>query len=62
MWSQGNFIAISIDGHENALPDSYSNDKIFDEEKIIYNTKGDLRGGAPKSLYVLLSKEQKSTK
>jgi len=59
MWSQGNFIAISIDGYENALPDSYSNDGIFDEEMIIYNTKGDLRGGSPKSLYDLLSNKQK---
>ena len=54
MWVQGNYIAISNDVDYNALPDFKSQDKYFNDLKIIYNTKGNLKGGAPNKLSDLL--------
>ena len=59
MWTQGNFIAISNDYDWNALPDCDSKDKIFKDIYVIYNTKGNLRGGKPRELYKMLPKEIK---
>lgn len=53
MWSQGDFITISY-GNQCSLPDWQQADKIFSDEYIIYNTKGNLKGGTPQELYGLL--------
>jgi uncharacterized protein with ParB-like and HNH nuclease domain len=53
MWSQGDYIAISK-GTPCSLPDWENQDKIFNSSKKMYNTKGDLRGGAPQELAALL--------
>jgi hypothetical protein len=49
MWSEGNGIAIS-NGSPCSLPDWESKDPQFSEEYIIYNTKGNLKGGNPQKL------------
>jgi hypothetical protein len=54
MWSQGNYIAISNGIEANALPDYQDYDKVFQSTFIIYNTKGNLKGGSPKELSALL--------
>lgn len=54
MWSQGNSIAISH-GNPCSLPDWNGKDKIFNESHILYNTKGNLKGGTPKELSTLLN-------
>lgn len=59
MWSQGNYISISINGYYNALPNHITPDKIFKDYKTFYNTKGNLKGGDPKKLSQFLSKETK---
>jgi len=56
MWSQGNNIAFS-NGEECNLPNWKNKDKVFNDHFIIYNTKGNLRGGSPQELYKLLPKE-----
>lgn len=56
MWSQGNNIAFS-NGQECSLPDWKSKDKVFNDHYILYNTKGNLKGGSPQKLYDLLPKE-----
>lgn len=58
MWAQGNYIAISIKGNYNALPNHTSSDKIFNDYKTFYNTKGNLKGGNPKKLSQLLPKKK----
>lgn len=58
MWSQGNNIAFS-NGEYCNLPNWEKSDKVFDDHFIIYNTKGNLRGGTPTELYTLLPKEVK---
>lgn len=60
MWHQGNFISFSIQGNYNALPNYKSADKIFNDYKIFYNTKGNLKGGNPERLSNLLPKNIKS--
>jgi len=59
MWTQGNYIAISNSTDYNALPDDFNKDKVFSEVYIIYNTKGNLRGGDPTKLYDLIPPEIK---
>jgi len=59
MWTEGNYIAISNGVDANALSDYSSYDKVFKDIRIIYNTKGNLRGGNPQSLFDLLPKEIK---
>jgi len=58
MWSQGNNIAFS-NGQECSLPDWKNKDKVFDDHYILYNTKGNLKGGNPQKLYDLLPNEVK---
>lgn len=59
MWSQGNYLAFSNGTDPNALPDYTNSDKVFSDMCIIYNTKGNLKGGRPKELYNLLPKDIK---
>lgn len=49
MWANGNYIAISK-GSPCALPDWNSKDEHYKSEFILYNTKGNLKGGTPKCL------------
>jgi hypothetical protein len=60
MWEQGNYIAFSNDKNYNALPDCTTNDKVFSDLMIIYNTRGHLNGGKPKELFELLSEDAKN--
>ncbi len=50
MWSQGNSIAIS-EGWRCSLPDWENKDPQFKEEYVLYNTKGNLKGGTPEKLF-----------
>lgn len=59
MWSEGNYIAISNGVDANALSDYSSFDKVFEDIRIIYNTKGNLRGGNPQKLFKLLPNDIK---
>lgn len=59
MWNQGNYIAVSIEGYGNALSDHVQQDKIFNDLKILYNTKGTLKGGNPKKISNSLPTEVK---
>lgn len=58
MWLQGNHIAFS-NGTPCSLPDWENNDKIFNDNYIIYNIKGNLQGGSPKELFELLNENEK---
>lgn len=58
MWAQGNHIAFS-NGNYCGLPDWQNKDKVFSDNFIIYNIKGDLKGGNREELYNILPKEVK---
>ncbi|SDN06318.1 Protein of unknown function DUF262 [Daejeonella rubra] len=58
MWSQGNHIAFS-NGWQSSIPDWQNKDKVFPDTFILYNIKGDLKGGTPKVLYQILPEEIK---
>ncbi|GMQ29242.1 DUF262 domain-containing protein [Algoriphagus confluentis] len=53
MWGEGNFIAISS-GSSFAL-NWWEKDSRFQDEFILYNTKGNLKGGSPKRLSEMLN-------
>jgi uncharacterized protein with ParB-like and HNH nuclease domain len=53
MWEQGDYIAVSK-GAVCSLPFWENQDRTFVDSKIIFNTKGDLRGGTPCELHSLL--------
>ncbi|MDO9554642.1 DUF262 domain-containing protein [Rhodonellum sp.] len=57
MWGEGNFIVISS-GSPCSLPNWTGMDENFPDEHIFYNTKGNLKGGAPKKLSEMLKTEQ----
>lgn len=56
MWSQGNYIVRS-QGQGCSLPNWKAKDSIFGTSHILYNTKGDLKGGNPQILFKRLPKE-----
>lgn len=56
MWQQGNYLAYS-NGGPCALPEWKGKDSIFNDLSIIYNTKGDLKGGSPTELAKLLQSQ-----
>ncbi len=58
MWQEGGAIAYAH-GTWCALPDCEKMDEVFQDDFILYNTKGSLKGGNPKSLYEQLSAEAK---
>jgi hypothetical protein len=53
IWNQGDFIAISK-GIACSLPDFNRKDKIFEDDYIFYNTKGNMNGGSPQVLSELI--------